>query len=70
MKPDIYRKLNAWEVWTNGVKLIVTGMPAMDDDEHNCDQMQCGLHHVIVRGSITLLGVAFNSIPQEAADEG
>ena len=66
-----FRKLPAYEVWTNGSDFIVLGDPPMQDDDseegHNCDQMGCGACHVIARGRIDILGLQFEKL--EARDE-
>ncbi len=57
--PEGYRKLRADEVWTDGHRLVILGLPPdedeIEDDElgHDCDQMGCGSFgpHVIAIGT-------------------
>ena len=55
-------KIRAYEVFTNGENIVITGEPSNEDcystDEicnvHNCDEMGCGtLEHIILRATLS-----------------
>lgn len=48
--PKGFFKLDAY---TDGNQIVLCGPLAMEDEEHNCDQMGCGsFNHVLYRYSI------------------
>ena len=48
---DGYKRLDVYEVFSDGARIVVLGRPDEASD-HNCDRMGCGWDHVIVRAKI------------------
>lgn len=41
------------EVWFSpDGAIVITGLPRLEDEQHNCDAMGCGMDHVLFRGRL------------------
>lgn len=55
-------------VFIYGNEIVITGCPAEEDENHNCDEMCCGsLEHVIFRGLLCLMKKGYSEETQEVA---